>query len=105
VRFSVRQDLGRLTGTFWARHATGGAGRNGAAGWVERGAGGATVAAGTILEMAVPLADLGLTAGDTLTFFVALYDATGTELERHPEHRPIELTTPDAMFEGRNWHA
>ena len=51
VRFSVRQDLGRLTGLFWdwqaTRAALGGAGP-----------GPAAVAAGTILEIAMPLADV-----------------------------------------------
>ena len=50
VRFSVRQNAGRLSGLFWDRHADGPV-------WVERGVGGARVAAGTILEVALPFAD------------------------------------------------
>ena len=72
---------------------------------MERGAGRAMVAAGTVLEAAVPLADLGLGDGEPLAFFLAVYDANGTELETHPEHRPVEVTTPDEMFEGRYWRA
>jgi len=59
-----------------------------------------------VLEVALPLADLGITEGQPVAFFVAIYDrATGAELERHPEYRPIELVAPDAMFEGRYWRA
>ena len=89
VRFSVRQSLGRLTGTFAD----------------DRDPGGAVVAAGSVLEVALPLADLGLAEGQPVGFFIAVTDASGTEIERHPEHRPIELVTPDAMFEARYWRA
>jgi len=103
LRFSVRQLLGRLAGSFWVRQPA----ETPAAGvdWIERGLGRAAVAAGAVLEIAIPLADLGLGDGEPLVFFVAVYDANGTELERHTEHRPVELTTPDAMFEGRYWRA
>src|SRR5262245_10241262 len=108
VRFTVRQALGRLVGTFWDRRTSGGAYTpiaNGAP-WLERGPGGAAVAAGSVLEAAVPLADLGIADGQPVAFFVAIYDGeTGAELERHPEHRPIELVAPDAMFEARYWRA
>ena len=72
--------------------------------WVERGPGGAVVAAGTILEVALPLEDLHLpAAGARVAFFVAVYDARHSELERHPAHRPIETEVPDARFDARNW--
>ena len=58
-----------------------------------------------MLELAVPLADLGLAAGQPVAFFVAVFDDGGAELERHPAHRPIELLTPDALFEARHWRA
>jgi hypothetical protein len=62
------------------------------------------VAAGTVLEIAVPLADLRLPAtGARVAFFVTVYDARQRELERHPAHRPIEAEVPDAGFEARNW--
>ncbi len=96
VRFSVQQTVGRLTGLFWDR-------RTETPQWVERGPGGAAVAAGTVLEVAVPLSDLALNAGDQVAFFVAVYDAAGSEIERHPAHRPIEVDVPDARFEARNW--
>ena len=98
VRFSVRQALGRLTGTFWDRRAA-------EPRWVERGPGRATVAAGTVLELAIPFADLGLAAGRPVAFFVAMYDDRGSELERHPAHRAIELVAPDGLFEARHWCA
>ena len=96
VRFSVRQEEGRLASGFWDR-------RSSAPHWVDRGQGGASVAAGTILELALPLTDLGLTAGQTVGFFVAIYDGRATELERHPADQAIELPVPDALFEGRHW--
>jgi alpha-amylase/alpha-mannosidase (GH57 family) len=96
VRFSVRQEAGRVTGTFWDR-------RDSAPHWVERGTGGASVAAGTILELAIPLSALGGSAGQTVGFFVALYDDQATEIERHPAHQPIELPVPDELFEARHW--
>jgi alpha-amylase/alpha-mannosidase (GH57 family) len=97
VRYSVRQDQGRLTGRFWDRRV----GLTGTARWSERGPGGAVAAAGTVLEMALPLVDLGVTGA--VSFFVAVYDAKETELERHPAHRPLELTVPDELFEARHW--
>ena len=96
VRYSVRQALGRLTGTFWDRQSA-------EPHWVERGPGGAAVAAGTILELAIPMADLGLAAGQPVGFFVAVCDDLGAELECHPAHRPIELAVPDGLFEARQW--
>src|SRR5262249_61789894 len=85
VRFTARQVLGRLVGTFWDRRTTLAGMTNGPL-WVERGPGGAAVAAGSVLELALPLADLSVAAGQPLAFFVALYESdSGTELERHPE--------------------
>ena len=97
TRFSVRQTDGRLTGLFWTRHAA-------EPQWAERGPGGAVVAAGSILELALPLGDLGVGPGDAVSFFVAVYDAD-TELERHPAQRPITVVVPDALFEARQWRA
>jgi hypothetical protein len=69
------------------------------------------VAAGTLLEIAIPLADLQPPAGTTtppsdreLSFFVAVY-REDREAERHPGHRPIETRVPDAQFESRHWTA
>jgi len=98
ARLSVRADGGRVTWQFAARddaayepHAEG-----------RRGS---MAAAGRVLELAVPVSDLGLAAGDRVAFFVALADANGSEIERHPAHRPIEVDVPDAQFAARNWTA
>jgi hypothetical protein len=96
VRFSVREDGGRFTGGFWDRLVA-------EPHWAPRGPGGAVIAAGTILELAIPLVDLGLAAGQTTAFFVAIYEGGGGELERHPANRPIELVVPDALFDARLW--
>ena len=97
VRFSVRQAGGRLTGRFWDRR------QEAEPHWVERGPGGAALAAGTSLELAIPLSDLGVSAGQPLEFFLAIYDDRGAETERHPAQRPIELTAPDGLFSTRQW--
>jgi alpha-amylase/alpha-mannosidase (GH57 family) len=96
VRLSVRAEHGRVS---WRYETTGG----------DRAvneplsAGGVEAAAGRVLELAVPLADLGLAAGDRVAFFVAVSDAAGSELEHHPPHRPIEVDVPDERFAARNW--
>ena len=95
VRLSVRQTDGRLSSVLWDRQS---------AQWVERGPGSAVAAAGTLLELAVPLADLGLRGGDRLSFFVAVSDRGRTELERHPADRPIEAEVPDDRFLARHWN-
>jgi len=96
VRFSVREVLGRLGGSFWDRRA------ERPDWWVERGPGGALVAAGTLLELSVPWRDLG-PEGAGVAFFVAVYDDAGVEMERHPAYQPIEVEVPDGMFAARNW--
>jgi alpha-amylase/alpha-mannosidase (GH57 family) len=96
VRFVVQEARGRLTGTFWDRRAQR---------WVGRGAGGARVAAATVIEAALPLADLGVGAGAPLSFFLAVFDKAKTEVERHPDNRALILTVPDERFEARNWTA
>jgi hypothetical protein len=98
IRLSVREEAGRLTGTFRVHPPTG-------PHRVERGPDSATVAAGTVLELAVTLADLGIQPGQAVAFFVAVRDAQGLEIERHPAHGPIALTAPDALFVARNWRA
>ena len=62
-------------------------------------------AAGTVLELAIPLVDLGCAPGAPVAFFVALVDPGDQEVERHPPFRPIETAVPDAWFEARNWNA
>jgi alpha-amylase/alpha-mannosidase (GH57 family) len=98
VRFSIRQEHGSLTWTYWD---SGGQRPH----WIRRGPGGSIVAAGRILEAALTLADLGVGPGERVAFFVAVHDEASTELERHPDYRPIELTVPDELFEARFWRA
>jgi alpha-amylase/alpha-mannosidase (GH57 family) len=98
VRYSVRQSFGRLVGGWWDRPA------DAAARWVDRGPGGAAVAAGTILELRLPLIDLAVSAGQPVAFFVAVYEGD-VEVERHPEHRPIALTVPTSTFAAEHWRA
>src|SRR5439155_489559 len=61
LRFSVRQRLGRLAGVFSERGTHG-------PHWVARVGGGAVIAAGALLEVAVPWSDLGVAPGDPLAF-------------------------------------
>jgi hypothetical protein len=64
-----------------------------------------SVAAGTVIELSLDLATIGLASAAPVSFFVTLYDASGSETERHPPYRPIETTVPDASFASRNWTA
>jgi alpha-amylase/alpha-mannosidase (GH57 family) len=99
VRFSVRQQMGRLSGRFWDW-------RPRAPHWVERGTGGASFAAGSVLEIALPVADVQPPnrASAHVSFFVAVYQ-NDAEVERHPAHRPIEAAIPDERFASRHWTA
>ncbi len=76
IRFSVKQEDGRPTGAFW-RRPDGDAEAAGAASWVRRGAGGAVAGVGAVLEVALPLSDLGAAPATPLAFFVAVYDPHG----------------------------
>ena len=96
VRFAVRQQSGHVTGSFLDRHGTNGT-------WAERGPGHSRVAAGAVVEASLPLADLRVTAADAVSFFVAVLDRHGNEVERHPAQRPVDVTVPDEQFEARNW--
>ena len=64
----------------------------------------AKVAAGDILEAAIPFSDLGLKPGDPFAFFVSIQSGAA-ELERHPVFRPVEGRVPDANFERLHWRA
>jgi len=70
--------------------------------WRSRGTGAA--AANRILEVQIPFSDLEAAAGAPLAFFVSLH-RDGRELERHPAHRPLELSVPAPEFEDYNWKA
>jgi hypothetical protein len=105
VGFSVQSESGRLTGAFWDRRAGSSPGRP----WLRRGIGGAAMAAGQVLEVALPLTDLGVPEGSPLSFFVLL--AAGAEaglgvpgeFDREPAHPAVRAVVPDATFEARNW--
>jgi predicted glycosyl hydrolase (DUF1957 family) len=72
--------------------------------WTDRGPGGGVVAAGEVLELALPIADLSLSPGQAAAFVVEVIRAEA-ELERHPGSRPIAVTVPDRAFEARQWRA
>ncbi len=97
LRFLVRQTSGRLEGLFATRHPS-------TSEWVPETPRGARVAAGSILEVALPLAAVGVTPGAVVAFFVAV-DQRETEIERHPSDRPIQVSRPDAAFTARMWSA
>jgi alpha-amylase/alpha-mannosidase (GH57 family) len=74
--------------------------------WLVSPAAGVRAASGTVLELAIPLAALrGSDENRIVSFFVAVTDRNGVELERHPAHRPIEGVVPDERFEAMNWTA
>ena len=64
----------------------------------------AQVAAGDILEASIPFADLGLSPRDPFAFFVSIQSGA-TELERHPQFRPVEGRMPEKTFEQELWKA
>jgi hypothetical protein len=74
-------------------------------GWTEQPFHG-QVAADTILEAAVPLADLpGAAKSAVVSFVVTTSDPAGAEIERHPAARPVRVDLPTPDFESRNWTA
>jgi len=96
IRLSVTAGDGRLVATYWDR-------RGDPPSWHRRGPSGASVAAGTVLEVAVPIAELNPRAA--LRFVVALYDRAGSEVERHPASWPIEAAVAEALVEAAFWRA
>lgn len=72
--------------------------------WIVSNSARPRVAVGDIVEIAAPFADLGLGPNAPFAFFVTIQNRT-TELERHPAHRPVESTVPEAAFEDVNWKA
>ena len=62
------------------------------------------MAAGGILEIAIPLDAVGARAGDLITFYVTVGHGD-VEVERHPADQPIQVTVPDASFAARFWSA
>jgi alpha-amylase/alpha-mannosidase (GH57 family) len=76
--------------------------------WSVRGSTGVRLAAGTIVELAVPLADLEAQPGQPLAFYVSASLPGGggvPDSERYPAQRPIQIAVPDAAFIGDNWRA
>ncbi|HXH24598.1 MAG TPA: glycoside hydrolase family 57 protein [Vicinamibacterales bacterium] len=62
------------------------------------------VAAGEVLELALPFSALGVRTHDRVAFFVVIVQGE-VETERHPKLRPIEFDVPDRDFAARNWTA
>ncbi len=99
LRYSVRQEDGRLSGRWWERQVAGATAR-----WVPQGPGGAALAAGSVLEVSLPLDDLAMAGADVVAFVVCVYDGD-VEVERHPEHRPLTARVPDEAFAAEHWRA
>jgi alpha-amylase/alpha-mannosidase (GH57 family) len=55
-----------------------------------------------ILELGVPLADLGWNQREQASFFVQLLEQD-VELERHPDIGALSLTVPNELFATENW--
>jgi hypothetical protein len=70
--------------------------------WRSRPSHGVRAAAVAIIEIGVPFGDLGVKAGQPLSFSVGLY-RDGHALEQYPPHRPLELVVPGADFAARHW--
>ena len=76
--------------------------RRAPADWRPRPESHARGAAGQILEVAVPFSDLGVAAGQTLSFSVGLYQ-DGHALEQYPPHNPLTIVVPGLDFAARHW--
>jgi len=61
-------------------------------------------AIGSIVEMGVRFADLGVQAGTQMRFFVML-ERAGLEIERCPSRGPVSIDVPTEEFELVNWYA
>ncbi|MDD3625730.1 MAG: glycoside hydrolase family 57 protein [bacterium] len=55
-----------------------------------------------IIEMKIPLAEIGALPGHSLSFFILLWD-DGNLIERAPEQGPINLLVPSEDFEKKHW--
>jgi alpha-amylase/alpha-mannosidase (GH57 family) len=55
-----------------------------------------------ILEVGIPLSELGWQTRQSAAFFVQLLDQD-VELERHPDIGTLNLTVPDELFAAENW--
>jgi alpha-amylase/alpha-mannosidase (GH57 family) len=69
--------------------------------WSEIGRYG-TIGCRKILELAVPLKDLRLQAGQEFRLSVAVVQ-NGVEVERYPHQQPVGLTVPDDNYEAATW--
>jgi alpha-amylase/alpha-mannosidase (GH57 family) len=63
---------------------------------------GLQVGVGTIAELRIPFASIGLQANDPVGILVALSRESGAP-EHHPRHRLIEFMVPDHRFGSLNW--
>jgi alpha-amylase/alpha-mannosidase (GH57 family) len=97
LRVVIDRSPGQLAASLWSR--------TDGPPWARRDTAPLKAAAGTIIEVAIDLAALGLAEAAAVSFFITLHDANGAEIERHPMHRPIEARVPDASFASRNWTA
>jgi hypothetical protein len=97
LRVVINRSHGRLDASLWSRTAGERPDR--------RDPSGLSVAAASVIEIAIDVAVLELGETSPVSFFVTVFDPNGTEVERHPTYRPIETTVPDASFASRNWTA
>ena len=97
-RFDVWDFRGRILGVLLDQP-------DGASGWTERGVHGARVAAGTVLELALPLDDLGVRTVQPIAFFVSVSERASGVVERHPARGLIEIVVPGEGFSGTTWRA
>ena len=69
----------------------------------ERGAKCGSGRAGDIVELAVAVSALGLSAGERAGMLLRLL-RNGVEVDRFPRYGELELTVPDQSFEPAHWH-
>jgi alpha-amylase/alpha-mannosidase (GH57 family) len=94
-RVAVTQDgPGECLITLWERRGLGD--------WQVKPSARPAGAATQILEVGIPLADLGVGPGAPLSFFVSLLQ-DGQALEQYPAHHPLDVLVPGTDFAARLW--
>jgi hypothetical protein len=98
LRFSVRAGAGRLEWAYRGQPLAGSDRPRGA--WPS-----AAVAAGSVIEVQLPLAALGVSPGHPIEFVVSVSGGGSGSSGSRGMDRPIRVTLPDGAFEARHWSA
>ena len=96
VQVAVRMEDGQAVAQLLTRGSRGG--------WAPATAPGLTMALRSVLELKIPFRLLGVETQAPVAFMVAL-NRGATEVEHHPQIRPVEFEVPGPHFAAKNWTA